>query len=607
MVDVFPTTLASSPPASSAPSTDVNESGAPAGVKQSEAPAVLPLRVVPRRAQLHGVQRIGLGGDRASKCNRIRRHIGDPVHTLISMPTLAVLALIGTCYAVLLFGFVPIYWALADRCGMELFSVGDAYYFSLITLSTIGYGTADNDFNDCWEVGPIITIQWLLGTFVNAVMLAGVYVRVSRSTRRANTVVFSRQAVLRRIDGNYFFVFQVVDIARYVLTEAHLRCYTVTSAVGDDGEEWAQHSAMRVEQPDDERGSTLFLELPTQVVHRLDAWSPLVPPRDDDSVHDPRTSYTFPEVLQRVSDNASGNRSVAMCEVCGETYETPLALLLHQISSRIDERISGHDVATSNLATGETFTSREMRRRSQASDLFDDGDSSRAGTPRRRTSLVSKPPSDGASSPRASFGSTTGAPPTSCEPQLALPALPVAQEAHSCFNHVLCTTVLDAVRGLQEKGDRAAARINALNEARADEVALPPPLETARSLLSTLIESDAPLPPALDELLAQRTRDIDAIEAWLGRSGAEVVVVVEGIEPVTGCTVAARYSYSWAHGDIVLDHGFAPCVRRATRTARPNSVANGAGFGAKPACTIDLNLFHKIVPDPVGNATCSHT
>ena len=573
--------------------TEVKESGA----------CLLPLRVVPRRAKLHGVQRIGLGGNRASKCDVIRRHIGDPVHTLISMPTWAVLALIGTCYLLLLFGFVPIYWALADRCAMEIFSVGDAYYFSLITLSTIGYGTADNDFNDCWEAGPFITIQWLLGTFVNAVMLAGVYVRVSRSTRRANTVVFSRQAVLRRIDGNYVFAFQVVDIARYVLTEAHLRCYTVTSAVGDDGEDWAQHSAMRVEQPDDERGSTLFLELPTQVVHRLDAWSPLVPPRDDESAHDPRTSYKFPEVLQRVSDNASGNRSVAMCEVCGETYETPLALLLHQISSRIDERISGHDVTTSNLATGETFTSTEMRRRSQAADLFDNGDSSRSGTPRGRKSF-DKPSTAEANSPRESFGSIADAPPISGGPKLALP---VAQEAHSCFNHVLCTTVLDAVRDLQVKGDSVAARIDALNEACPDSVVLPPPLETAQSLLSALIESNTPLPPALDELLARRTREIDAIEAWLGKSCAEVVVVVEGIEPVTGCTVAARYSYSWAHGDIMLDHGFAPCVRRSKRSARPNSVANGIGIRAKPACTIDLDLFHKIVPDPVGNATCSHT
>ncbi len=32
------------------------------------------------------------------------------------------------------------------------------------------------------------------------------------------------------------------------------------------------------EKPDDEMGAMLFLSLPSLVVHRLDAWSPLVPP-----------------------------------------------------------------------------------------------------------------------------------------------------------------------------------------------------------------------------------------------------------------------------------------------------------------------------------------
>ena len=58
-----------------------------------------------------------------------------------------------------------------------------------------------------------------------------------------------------------------------------MRCYAVrdeTDAWGGTGRVPAR--AMRLEKPDDELGSMLFLSLPSLVVHRLDAWSPLVPP-----------------------------------------------------------------------------------------------------------------------------------------------------------------------------------------------------------------------------------------------------------------------------------------------------------------------------------------
>ena len=58
-----------------------------------------------------------------------------------------------------------------------------------------------------------------------------------------------------------------------------MRCY----AVRDETDAWGRHvefqpCAMRLEKPDDEMGAMLFLSLPSLVVHRLDAWSPLVPP-----------------------------------------------------------------------------------------------------------------------------------------------------------------------------------------------------------------------------------------------------------------------------------------------------------------------------------------
>jgi hypothetical protein len=104
---------------------------------------------------------------------------------------------------------------------------------------------------------------------------------------------------------------------------------------------------MRLQRPDDELGGMLLLAVPSVVVHRIDNWSPLMPPpplredeeeadededEDDDEadeesgvgvvtgntikkrttrrqrVHDASTEYKFPDIAQRESDLDNGSR-----------------------------------------------------------------------------------------------------------------------------------------------------------------------------------------------------------------------------------------------------------------------------------------------------------
>ena len=81
-----------------------------------------------------------------------------------------------------------------------------------------------------------------------------------------------------------------------------------------------------------------------------------------------------------------------------------------------------------------------------------------------------------------------------------------------------------------------------------------------------------------------------AIAALMADTDAEVLVLVEGIDPSTSYTLQARHSYK--REDIVFGGGFfAPCVSR--------DPADGA-------CVIDFGAFHSISgPDETGGTGSS--
>ena len=77
---------------------------------------------------------------------------------------------------------------------------------------------------------------------------------------------------------------------------------------------------MRIQHPNDELGAMLLLTVPNIVVHRLDAWSPLVPTSllehcaeiCDGAATD---SYRFPAVVQRQADTDAKSRESDAPEV----------------------------------------------------------------------------------------------------------------------------------------------------------------------------------------------------------------------------------------------------------------------------------------------------
>mmetsp|Transcript_26639 Transcript_26639/g.41353 ORF Transcript_26639/g.41353 Transcript_26639/m.41353 type:complete len:493 (+) Transcript_26639:126-1604(+) len=286
----------------------------------------------------------------------------DVFHTILNLPTWRIFAIMFVAYLCIVTGFALLYLLIAkvnmyvvevpmngssdeastgvnsvtkSYCGMDIDNFSEAMYFSLSTMTTIGYGISDYYFGDCWTPFAAVFMQVFTALTFNAVAIGVIFQRLSRGQNRATTVVFSDKAIIRRIKGKLYFMFQLCELRKHQLVEAHVRVYCVRherehkesndvemrkeSSLSNDVEEevepdtcYFQTHAMRLQHPDDALGGFLLMALPNVVVHRLDKFSPLMPPAKwtDASGHIhswngsdcSRSSADFPALLKRECD-----------------------------------------------------------------------------------------------------------------------------------------------------------------------------------------------------------------------------------------------------------------------------------------------------------------
>lgn len=207
----------------------------------------------------------------------------DLFHSLVDLPTFRLLFILLGVYVFWIFFFSLVYLTLSfafPTCNLGLSTFQQAFYFSLETMATIGYGTRDIFFGDCMLPALVLTCHMCVRLVSDALTVGVIYSRLARPTTRASTVIFSNHAVIRRIRGRLFLMFQLCELRKHQLNEAHVRLYCIRQErePGEAAGSSFQTCAMRVNRPNDETGAMLLLCLPQVVVHELDACSPLMPP-----------------------------------------------------------------------------------------------------------------------------------------------------------------------------------------------------------------------------------------------------------------------------------------------------------------------------------------
>jgi inward rectifier potassium channel len=134
-------------------------------------------------------------------------------------------------------------YLLGGRCiaGLVPGSFSDAFFFSVETLATVGYGHAypDTLYGHC-----VATLEIMVGLFGLAVMTGLIFVRFSRPTAR---IKFSEVAVVAPFNGFPTLMIRLANLRHHAMVEAEFRLLLGRSELTREGEDVRRFYPLRLQ------------------------------------------------------------------------------------------------------------------------------------------------------------------------------------------------------------------------------------------------------------------------------------------------------------------------------------------------------------------------
>jgi len=193
-----------------------------------------------------------------------RRGLTDLYHQVLTMPAWGLPVLLLGAYLGANAIFAGLYMLTGGVQGMRQGSFADAFFFSVQTLSTIGYG-------GMIPVGRaanvVMTVEAFFGLGLVAVSTGLIFARFSRATAR---VVFSRVAVIDTFEGKPTLMFRAANQRGNQILEAEVMLNLLRQSETAEGHVYRRFQELKVE-----RARTPMFALTWTVMHTIDESSPL--------------------------------------------------------------------------------------------------------------------------------------------------------------------------------------------------------------------------------------------------------------------------------------------------------------------------------------------
>uniref|UniRef100_A0A452HUE4 G protein-activated inward rectifier potassium channel 2 n=1 Tax=Gopherus agassizii TaxID=38772 RepID=A0A452HUE4_9SAUR len=251
------------------------------------------------------------------------RYLSDIFTTLVDLKWRFNLLIFVMVYTVTWLFFGMIWWLIAYIRG-DMEHIGDntwtpcvsnlngfvsAFLFSIETETTIGYGYRVIT-DKCPEGIILLLVQSVLGSIVNAFMVGCMFVKISQPKKRAETLVFSTNAVISMRDGKLCLMFRVGDLRNSHIVEASIRAKLIKSKQTKEGE------FIPLNQTDINVGyytgdDRLFLVSPLIISHEINQQSPFWEISKDQL---PKEELEIVVILEGMVE-ATGNVSYTLCKV----------------------------------------------------------------------------------------------------------------------------------------------------------------------------------------------------------------------------------------------------------------------------------------------------
>lgn len=204
----------------------------------------------------------------------------------------------GYVLTVCVFGLIYTYIGINHpNCNLEIDNFLEGFLFSLQSLATIGYSVESGDifFGDCLAPAVTLTSQICCKLMIDASVIGTIFCRVSRASSRANSILFTKRAVIQARGDKLYFVMRCCDIRRNPIIGATMRLFAVhhdqdqeqTVECFETAPPPCRMLPMHVRSPTD---GSLLLFMPETIVHVIDEGSPLMPPSSWIEKHRPGSS-----------------------------------------------------------------------------------------------------------------------------------------------------------------------------------------------------------------------------------------------------------------------------------------------------------------------------
>ncbi|XP_025089248.1 ATP-sensitive inward rectifier potassium channel 11-like [Pomacea canaliculata] len=223
-----------------------------------------------------------------------RRFLADIYITMIDLPWRYAIAILFNAFLFSFLIFAILWWLIGHSNGdFENFGnpnhtaclkgvqgFAGSLLFSIETQTTIGYGFA-YPRAECAGTLPLLYIQVVIGFMLETLMLGFIFVKVARPKYRAQTILFSKRAVVCLENGVPCLQVRVGDLRKSHLLDASMTAMVIRRHSAPEGAFYPLYQH-KVEFEAHGMGSRIVLMWPIILTHRLTPDSPLYDMRPAD-------------------------------------------------------------------------------------------------------------------------------------------------------------------------------------------------------------------------------------------------------------------------------------------------------------------------------------
>ncbi|XP_028842870.1 G protein-activated inward rectifier potassium channel 1 [Denticeps clupeoides] len=225
------------------------------------------------------VQHGNLGGETS-------RYLSDLFTTLVDLKWRWNLLIFILTYTVAWLVMASMWWVIAyirgdlshghdpshTPCVANVHNFPSAFLFFIETEATIGYGYRYIT-ERCPEGIILFLFQSLLGSIVDAFLIGCMFIKMSQPKKRAETLMFSQDAVISRRDGRLCLMFRVGNLRNSHMVSAQIRCKLIKSRQTPEGE-FLPLDQCELDVGFGTGADQLFLVSPLTICHEINPKSP---------------------------------------------------------------------------------------------------------------------------------------------------------------------------------------------------------------------------------------------------------------------------------------------------------------------------------------------